>query len=427
MDRKNLKTACNNAPVAGHFPVAVNGMITTKFLPSFNTSEIEAFPSGVKRIVKLPLAEVTKKTLVKLVAAVVAEQKYQLAVSLEKQFDEGWSTQIQKFGATAPVNLTGNANLDRDNIYNSLADKINASPRARANAKTLVLLDHAAANFMIGEVMTGATSGATGIIVSQVATGLQSIVAMTSENPFVVGENIDDVTGSGPAAIGTVTLGQGLLIEDNAGYYNAKGSRGGIATWLGTAGFAATDINPVTQIVEVIGANNAAWSIGAKITGDTSFAKGILLRKVSGIRSWIALIGLTNFAGETNCEDLASDGGSGTTDAFTSSTAAVATAENPGLPFFNYSFGQGARLLQDVPVFGRVDDNIQSGSITGPVGDVPASGVEYAANVWQLSKTPYNNGLDHSKGTFPLSVIYYVPLANQSAVDALLTAQGLTP
>ena len=55
-------------------------------------------------------------------------------------------------------------------MFVSLAYKINNSLGAKATAYPLITVTHAVGNFIIGATLTGATSGATGIVVGNTST-----------------------------------------------------------------------------------------------------------------------------------------------------------------------------------------------------------------------------------------------------------------
>jgi hypothetical protein len=423
MEKSIIKAALiNNAVAADFLGPDVNGFCTIKYLPKFNTAWLKLIAPGITNVYRvdtLPIAEVVKVTNVAPVT-VVSDTKYQLMEMQEMAFYQTWSKQPLKFGYTSPAVLGTQAN-ENHNMFSALAYKINNTPGSLATAYPLVTLTHAAANFVIGEILTGAISGATGIVVYEDAAGLNSIVALIGTTLFTVGENVDDQTGTGPAAVGVVTVGEGLRIVDNSGYYNAKGTRGGINTFVATSGFASTDVFVELRIMEVITAATTLWNIGDVITGDVTFAAGILIRKVSNVRSLVALTGSLAFDAAQDNNLIAT----GATLALTSSAAAA--AGSPGtLPFYAYSQGQGARILQDVPQLSLGSSNLNSGSFSGPQGDTPAVGTEYMQIDWAYNLPISPDGISQAVIALPAPVRLWVSVADYSAVDGFLNTQGVT-
>lgn len=181
------------------------------------------------------IAEVRQQAQVGVAATptVVAGQKYQFLFGNNEQTYESYQQQLSPINYTAPAILTGTAANDRVNMYTSFARQINSNPRLNAQAQLIVTLVHATDvgdPLNVGEVVTGATSGATGIIISRADVTHINVAQTIGSVAFVNGENIDDETGSGPYALTAgPTVGVGLWIRDNAGYYAGK-SRAGVNT-----------------------------------------------------------------------------------------------------------------------------------------------------------------------------------------------------
>lgn len=152
------------------------------------------------------------------VPTIVAGQQYRFFMGNAAQKTESANNEPRAIGATAPAVLTGTPATDRHNLYVDLARKINSDATLRATAYPVLSIAHAAGAFVVGEILTGATSGATGIVISDAANVVT--VGLIGSTLFLNGENLDDESGSGPfAATAGPTLGLGLRIVDNGNYY----------------------------------------------------------------------------------------------------------------------------------------------------------------------------------------------------------------
>lgn len=177
---------------------------------------------------------------------ITASTRYQIGFGNNgTKTQAGNSTFLPSYGWTSPSVLTSAA-TDRHNVYTALARQINASSVSYATAYPVVSIAHAAGAFVVGEVLTGATSGATGIILADAAN--VATVAMTSlGTDYENGENLDDETGSGPfAATAAPTLGLYMRILDDAGYYTPNTSRVGPNGCVAQRGFTDAMVNNAT-------------------------------------------------------------------------------------------------------------------------------------------------------------------------------------
>lgn len=182
---------------------------------------------------------------------------------------ESWSQSPVIHAYTSPAVLSGTASTDRTNVFTALINKINAYAGNNVTAYSLYVADYtlgtsvgdANTNFVVGEVVTQETSGAT----AQVAAC--TITSGTFAGDNAAGKiylyNISDasawlttaktLTAAGTvAAVGektpatsncvvtvtnaTTLLAQGIVIVDDAGYYTSSKSRGGINK-VGITGF----------------------------------------------------------------------------------------------------------------------------------------------------------------------------------------------
>lgn len=420
MERKLFKSACNAAPVAADFAQDANGFISIKHLPNQHLSWLQLITTAVYRKDTLPLAEVAKVTNIALAGNIVANEKYGLLETLVKQFREGTSLNIPPFKYTAPAILGAQA-TEKHNMYVELANKINAYSSSRVTAYPVVDVPTTATDgLVVGDVVTGATSGASGICLSHVSSVAR--IALITTTVFDAAETIDDQSGNSDTTAGATTLGVKLRIVDNGNYFNAEGNLGGESTWTKTVGFLSTDITVQSRIVTVAHlAGN--YEVGEKITDATlSFAAGTVLRNITTTNVMIALLGEATFLNTDVLIDETGNSHAATADAI----AGVATAAMPFLPYFSYSQGQGAKLLAQVPVKEKGSDNWAKGDVDGPMGDAPVSGTEYVQIEWSINIPGAADAVGASGGAVPRFFRYFVPLANYAAVDGFLDGVGIT-
>lgn len=239
MERRPYKQVLYNLPVAAYVDTStepgyylINGLFKIN-AKNYLGYKLQTAAAEVVQVVTIGTASTP---------VIVAGQKYQIIIGHPVDQEPSESLQgYTPYGVTAPAVLTGSAGSDRHNVYTGLAYKINNTVRNKVTAYALVTLTHAAGTFVVGETLTGATTGATGIVIT--AASGTTTVGMTSTVMFAGTENLDDETGTGPLALATVTLGVGLRIVDDAGYYPSTGMRHGPSMIQVTSGF-----NPLTDI-----------------------------------------------------------------------------------------------------------------------------------------------------------------------------------
>lgn len=246
MERQPYKQSLLNLPVAGDVDTATDPLLIqiTGLMPIKASNFI-----SVKKVVAA--AEVVQVYTLDGASAVtvVAGRKYKLLVGNPRNKDGEAISGLKPIGYTAPSTLTGTAALDRANLYISLAYKINQNTSLHCTAYHLVTLTHAAGVFVVGETLTGATTGATGIVISA-PSGTSTTVAMLPGSTMFAGtENLDDESGSGPFALVSVAQGVGVRIVDDADYYNSKNTRVGATTVMVVAGFTAANLTLTTAAV----------------------------------------------------------------------------------------------------------------------------------------------------------------------------------
>ena len=262
MENQVSRSKLLNAPAGGDV-VNSGGVIRIKGLDPINTADF----ISVTKVVAA--AEVVQVVTIALTAVVVAERKYQIKIGNTGTRREGAQNQLMPYGYTAPAILTGSAATDRHNLYVSIANKINNDPSNFSTAYPIISVDYdtQTVNYTVGAVATGGTSGATGIILADAdagATGTLTI-ALMGTTLFVNNELITDSSGgSASANIPTQTLGIGLRIVDDAGYYPpyTVNSRKGANAVILTQGFnPSTDYTLTTAAVYSQG-------IGSRMTYD---------------------------------------------------------------------------------------------------------------------------------------------------------------
>lgn len=426
MDRKNIISGLNNAPVAGDFSiVAATGFITIKYLPQVNQAWRHVLGPNIYRVDTLPIAEAVKVTEVAAVT-VVASTKYKLTEEQIKQFSQGWTQNALNYGYTSPAVLSGSAATDNHNMFVSLAAKINGTENAHVTAYPVISIAGtiAGTTLLIGDTVTGATSGAQGILIGVDLAQTLLTIALIGSTAFANGDAITDTSGSGDVftANAAPTLGIKLRIVDNGDYFNAKGTIGGVTTWLATAGFATTDVTVQSRIklVTVNALVAPGWPVGAIVNGNVTFARGKVLAAVSTVSYLIALLGDTNFS----AADVAATDGT-TAQTINTSVNGVATNVRPGLPNYAYSQGQGARLLQNVPVLERTSDNYAKGLPDGPTGDTPVVGTAYAQIDIPIDFPGAGDPVARSVGFNQKALRYYVPYDILTGTFYSITNTGL--
>ena len=181
---------------------------------------------------------------------IAASTIYELKVGNPSQVREGFAKRLDPIRYTSAAVLSGDAAVDRQNVYRGLASTINTRHSKGGLSQTaheIVTIAYGTqtVNYVIGEVVTGGTSGATGVITADAdigATGTLTI-AMTSLTQFVNGESLDGAGGGDGSATAAPVVGVALEITDDAGYYGPDPSeRLGVNVVLATSGFTATDV-----------------------------------------------------------------------------------------------------------------------------------------------------------------------------------------
>jgi len=185
---------------------------------------------------------------------ITASTKYQIKFGNTGVIEQGYTAPFKPYGYKAPAVLTSAA-TDRYNAYSALATQINDDVDAFATAYPIVTVpyDNQTGNFAVGETVTG-TAGATGIVISDVDAGATGVltIGMTGDYGTLFINN-DVLTGSvaGVAdASANATVGLGLRIVDDAGYYTPNTRRVGPNAAMATKGFASTQmVNTTAGVV----------------------------------------------------------------------------------------------------------------------------------------------------------------------------------
>jgi hypothetical protein len=245
-DLRLAKVMVFNLPIAGDV-VSSGGVITIKGLPPIKTSE------WTKDVREVPaLAETKKVQTISLTAAPASGTLYQFGLSIDER-EHGHTFGTKKFGHKTGI-VTGTAATDKHNIYSAWAAKYNRQPRVNSKAYAVVTQTHAAGTFTVGATITGATSGAKGIVISS-ASGTANIGMITTNVNFVNGESLASSTGPGPfvAAAGP-TLGVQFRVLDDGDYYSLEAPyNGGQTHLLPGLNVPKTDIVTVTAAVYQFG------------------------------------------------------------------------------------------------------------------------------------------------------------------------------
>lgn len=194
---------------------------------------------------------------------IAADTRYTVTVDYQLENYEGARTGLGKHSYTTPHVLTGVPATDRYNLYHVLVAKINEFESAHTTAyeihavpftlggsatTTTNFSETAGVNLMpFGAAGSQATSGATfkvaeivitaGTIAADTAAGtiylydVKTSAGVADPTAFTTGSLISTVTGVDSAGTAmninfttnaTLTLGQGMAIVDNAGYYPAR-------------------------------------------------------------------------------------------------------------------------------------------------------------------------------------------------------------
>lgn len=196
------------------------GYILIPGLPPINAMEY----GGYDKTVSATELQQIKDIGVATAPTILAATRYQVKLGNTGIRYIGAQNVRRPYGATSPASLTS-ASVDRQNVYWSIASKINADLTAFATAYPLVQVSHVAGTlggtpWAAGETLT-APSGASGIVVSGALGGAgTTIVAMTTVTNFASSELITSSGGGTATTNAAVTQGYGLRIKDKAGYYD---------------------------------------------------------------------------------------------------------------------------------------------------------------------------------------------------------------
>lgn len=264
-----------------------------------------------------PVAEVQQVyTIGGTVAPVVtASTSYQIRLGDNMNVESGYHQNLIPYTYVSPAVLTGTAATDRFNMYYTLAQRINRNQSNYVTAYNLITITQTnTAPFAEGEIVTQSVSGAVGINMKTAAgaaagtTGTLTLGVISGTFTTASATLTGSITGTASATAATITLGLGLRIVDDAGYYPANNlNRAGVST--------------------VILPTNSGWA--------------------------------------------------------TPSTMLVKTTTGA------YSFGQGTRMLQDVPVLQRTDNNLASGTWEMATNNAPIAGATYQC--YQIFDNSFQN------------------------------------
>lgn len=219
------KVVILNAPAAADV-VSSGGIITITGLPPIATTEWKE-----ELAIQPYRAEVAPKQTLAIAATLAAATRYAIAIDTAAGRDFSHTTERLIIPARTPaVLVAAGGALDKHNLYHALAHHINNTPMLKKyidHAYPVVTLTHAAGTFVVGEILTGATSGAKGKVLASASGSVT--VGMLTTTDFAPTENVDDETGTGPFASIALTRGVGLRVNFKSGFYNIAGSPKGAA------------------------------------------------------------------------------------------------------------------------------------------------------------------------------------------------------
>ena len=246
-----------NLPVGGDVTTA-NGVHSIRGLPPIPTDEFVS--PATENVAVTEVVKVQRIGTGTVLPVIVASRLYALAVGNPREVSEGFARKLTPIKAVAAATLSGDAKIDRSNIYRALASSINSKSFLSMTAFEIVDLayDAQTVNFTVGATLTGGTSGATALILADVDAGVTGVLTLALIGPttfidFTDNEAITD--GSGGAAVADNATeydrGDGLHIVDDAGYFPARPNpRLGENTVIITSGFdASLDFTVVTAAV----------------------------------------------------------------------------------------------------------------------------------------------------------------------------------
>lgn len=218
--------------------VNTSGTIKITGLPQFlkvDLISITRTAANAETVQTVKIGETTAPTI-------AASTKYQLKLGVTGNRVEGGQANLKPYGYTAPAVLTGTAGGDRHNAYVSLAYKINNDPTNKVAAQVIQTLPQTtnAAAYAAGEIITGTTSGAKGVVLAG-TTGTLTVNG-TNGIAFATGEAATGSITGATTTMGTVVIGVGLRIVDDGGYFDVENINNGATTVLPTVGFVAANV-----------------------------------------------------------------------------------------------------------------------------------------------------------------------------------------
>lgn len=264
-------------------------------LPAFHTDEYLGYSSEAAVAETAQIARILGSAL-----TVHSSMRYTLKWGNSSTQEFGYMGSLKPVSYNSPATLSGSAATDRHNLYVDLARKINLDPRNFLTAYPVVTVTHAAGTFTVGTTVTGATTGATGIVVT--SSSGNATIRLTSLSPYKIYAGTENLSnGVGTFALATITLGTSLDLIDDGRYYDAKGKKKGATTielsgdWnnatnltISTAAVysrgQAADLTARIPVLERTSGNLASgqWNMAlnnAPIAGKTYIKYSIKLRK----------------------------------------------------------------------------------------------------------------------------------------------------
>ncbi len=258
------KVSLIEAPAAGSVVVA-NGMIDILGLP-----RIPVDMWGGDVTVDTNQSEVAQSYDVSLAATILANTNYGFKLKSFKRM-YNYDAEFTPIRTRSAAVLSGTAATDKHNVYWGLANRINGQPALSATAYPVVTLAYntQTANYTVGKTLTGATSGAQGVILADAdggATGTLTI-GMTTATNFTTTEIIADNNGTpGSATAGALTLGVKLRILCKGNYEVALHHYNFIGTVLGPLAIATDPLmNSYTTDVTVVATGRTRFGLGSDL------------------------------------------------------------------------------------------------------------------------------------------------------------------
>ncbi len=307
-------------------------------------------------------AEQLKIQTVVLTAAVVASQKYQIKLGNARHREESDGQPLMPFGYEAPAVLTGSADDDKYNLFKRLQKALNQQNRAFVD--TYILFNIKVDGGAGGGAVTGETLVNTTQGTGNIGFALNTIAVSGTVQLAIYEEYVDHVIAENDV----LTFSGGGTVDANntvaADFTRGNGVRIHDKDW----GLATSNYYPPNRTDR--GGESSIYPTAGFVAGDIAVTQ-----------------------------------------------AAV------------YAVGQGADLLALKPVKERTSDNLVSGDndyIFSPEGDVPASGTAYDMIELTYKKDVSTSALTDFQSPVLMKQRIYCATAAYAAVDAQLTALGLT-